>query len=59
MRLLVVDAYEINGHVRYAAPWEKKSSPPWVARHGMTGSGYQAGFNSFTQQGYRSVEVSG
>jgi len=44
---------------RYAAIWEKKSGPPWVARHRMTSEEYQQEFNKFTGQGYRLVHVTG
>src|ERR1700730_17428685 len=31
MRLVVVDGYEADGVVHYAAIWNKASSPPWEA----------------------------
>jgi cytochrome c biogenesis factor len=44
---------------RYAAIWNKSSSTPWVARHGMTSAQYQAEFDKYIGQGYRLVQVSG
>ena len=35
-RLTDVSGYNVNGTVRYAALWEKKAGPEWVARHGMS-----------------------
>jgi DNA-binding winged helix-turn-helix (wHTH) protein len=43
----------------YAAIWEKRSGPPWQARHDLTSTQYQQVFNELTQQGYRLVDVSG
>jgi hypothetical protein len=58
-RLVVVDGYEVDGAARFAAIWNKVSSPPWAARHGLTGSAYQAEFNKLVGQGYRLVWVNG
>ncbi|CAN7757911.1 hypothetical protein LJR296_006854 [Cupriavidus necator] len=58
-RPVVVSGYNVNGQDRYAAIWEKRSSVPWVARHGMTSAQYQQEFNRLGQQGYRVVTVSG
>ncbi|MBV9226756.1 MAG: hypothetical protein JOY85_22195 [Acidobacteriaceae bacterium] len=43
----------------YAAIWEKRSSVPWVARHGLTAAQYQQQFDTLESQGYRPVAVSG
>jgi CubicO group peptidase (beta-lactamase class C family) len=58
-RLVVVDGYEVAGEARYAALWEQKSGPAWVARHGMTSSEYQNEFNTWVSQGYRLTWVEG
>lgn len=58
-RLVVVDGYEWNGEARYAAIWELRSGPAWVARHGMTSAQYQAEFKTWVAQGYRLRWVSG
>ena len=58
-RLLHVSGYVIAGKPFYAAIWEKSGGPAWVARHGMTGSDYQAEFNQRAQEGYRLLDVSG
>jgi CubicO group peptidase (beta-lactamase class C family) len=58
-RLVVVDGYEVAGQARYAALWEQKGGPAWVARHGMTSSDYQNEFNNWVGQGYRLTWVEG
>ena len=58
-RLVVVDGYESGGEARYAAIWEQKTGPAWVARHGMTSSDYQNEFNTWVGQGYRLKWVQG
>lgn len=58
-RLNYVSGYTINNVPSYAAIWEKKSSPAWVARHGMTSAQYQTYFNTYTSQGYHPVLVNG
>ncbi len=58
-RLVVVDGYDVGGQARYAALWELKSGPPWVARHGLTSAQYQAEFNTWTGRGYRLKWVQG
>lgn len=54
-----VDGYTVNGETRFAAIWEKRSGPAWIARHNMTSSQYQSYFNTYKAQGYRPVHVSG
>jgi CubicO group peptidase (beta-lactamase class C family) len=58
-RLNYVSGYTINNVPTFAAIWEKKSSPAWVANHGMTAADYQTKFNTYTSQGYRLVLVNG
>ncbi|CAG8714577.1 6526_t:CDS:1 [Acaulospora colombiana] len=58
-RPTVVSGYGVNGVDYYAAIWEKKSGPAWVARHGMTSDQYQTQFNTITGQGYYPTVVSG
>jgi uncharacterized protein (UPF0297 family) len=58
-RLVVVSGYNINGQDRYAAIWEKRPSPPWTARHGLSSTQYQQQFNELAAQGYRVVKVNG
>src|SRR6266851_4544704 len=38
--LVDVSGYEVGGQARYAAIWEKKSCPPFIARHGLTSAQY-------------------
>jgi len=58
-RLVDLSGYSIDGKDHYAAIWQKKKGPPWVARHGMISEKYQQEFNKFTQQGYRLASISG
>ncbi|MEM9807101.1 MAG: hypothetical protein AAF959_17685 [Cyanobacteria bacterium P01_D01_bin.56] len=58
-RLVSVSGYKVGGRDRYAAIWEKRSGSAWVARHGMSPSGYQSAFNNYVDDGYRLVNVSG
>ncbi|MBE9070843.1 hypothetical protein IQ260_29845 [Leptolyngbya cf. ectocarpi LEGE 11479] len=58
-RLTQVSGYGTGNQARYAAIWEKRSGPAWVARHGMTSSQYQSEFNKYTSQGFRLTHVSG
>lgn len=58
-RLTDISGYNVNDAVRFAALWEKKSGPAWVARHGMTASSYQSQFNYWTSRGYRLTWIQG
>jgi len=58
-RLVHISGYSVNNQSRFAAIWEKKSGPAWVAKHGLTSSQYQSAFNTYTGQGYRLVLVNG
>jgi CubicO group peptidase (beta-lactamase class C family) len=58
-RLNYVSGYALNNVPHFAAIFEKKSSPEWVARHGMTSQQYQSYFDSYVQQGFRLVLVNG
>jgi len=60
-KAVLVNGYtSTTGTDKYVVIFEKPpSTPPWVARHGMTGAGYQNEFNYWTAQGFRPVHVSG
>ena len=59
-RLNWVSGYGLSDNAaHYACIFEKKTSPAWVARHGLTSAEYQAAFNQYTSQGYRPVLVNG
>jgi len=58
-RLVHVSGYSSGGQERYAAIWEKKGGPLWIARHGLTSAQYQAEFDKQLKDGYRLVKVSG
>ncbi len=57
-RLSSVDAYSTPSGVRYAAIWERRGGPAWVARHGMNAGAYQAAFNKYTGQSFRPLDIS-
>jgi CubicO group peptidase (beta-lactamase class C family) len=58
-RLTHVSGYDVAGSPRFAAIWEKKAGPAWIARHGLTSAQYQAEFNTHVGNGYRLVLVDG
>jgi hypothetical protein len=57
--LALVSGYSAGGQDRYAAIWEKKSCPAYVARHGLSSQAYQQEFDKWTGQGFRLHVVSG
>jgi hypothetical protein len=44
---------------RYAAIWEKRPGPAYVARHGMISDGYQQEFDKRSKEGFRLMPVNG
>jgi len=58
-RPTLVNGYEVNGTVYFAAIWEYKSGPDWAAQHNMTSSEYQQAFDYWVGQGGRLIWVSG
>ncbi len=58
-RLTYVSGYAANNQERFAAIWEQKAGPAWVAHHGMTSAQYQSLFNQYTGLGYRLTLVNG
>jgi hypothetical protein len=54
-----VSGYPVDGHDRYAAIFEQREGPAFVARHGLTSAQYQAAFDEFVGQGFRLRQVSG
>ena len=59
MRPISISGYTVNGNERYAALFEKKSTPAWVAKHGMSGADFQTQFNTLGGQGYQLSFISG
>jgi CubicO group peptidase (beta-lactamase class C family) len=45
------------GDARYAAVWEQRPGPAWVAVHGLNASQYQARFDDVTGQGFAPILV--
>jgi len=58
MRLADVSVYNRNGQQTYAAIWDKKNGPAWLARHAMDEAGYQAEVTKQKQAGYRPDRIS-
>jgi hypothetical protein len=54
-----VSGYAINNQPSYAAVWQRASSAPWIARHGLTSAQYQQEFNTQAANGYHLVLVNG
>jgi hypothetical protein len=58
--LTLVSGYAVGNEDRYAAIWEKKTCPPFVAKHGLTSQEYQQQFDQLIgHQGYRLALISG
>jgi hypothetical protein len=57
--LTLVSGYSVGNQPRYAAIWEKKTCPAYVARHGLTAQAYQQEFDTWTGKDYRLKLVSG
>src|SRR6266851_2117639 len=58
--LTLVSGYPVGIAARYAAIWEQKTCPAFVARHGLTSAAYQKEFDTLVgQQGHRLKLVSG
>ncbi|MGZ3314818.1 MAG: hypothetical protein ACXU8Q_11645, partial [Caulobacteraceae bacterium] len=43
----------------FVATWDKTTTGPWIARHGLSSADYQRTFDDYTHQGYRLRTVSG
>ena len=55
----LVSGYSVANQDRYAAIWEQKSCPAFVARHGLSSQGYQQEFDKWNAQQYRLKLVNG
>lgn len=49
-----ISGYEVNGSIKYAAIWEKKSTN-YIAKHGLTGAQFQTEFTTNTGNGFRLI----
>lgn len=58
-RPIDISPFGAGNEAFFAAIWEKKNSPPWVARHGMTAAAYQDEVNKGLKFGYRPTRVRG
>lgn len=58
-RIKQVSGYDVKGKAYFAAIFEKKSGPAWVAKHNLTAASYQTEFTKWTGKGYRLTCVSG
>ena len=58
-RPVEIDGYSVGGEARYAAIWEQKEGPTWVARHGLSARQHQREVSRLTRDGYRPVDLSG
>ncbi len=54
-----VSASGVGNEISYAAIFEKRPGPAFVARHGLSSAQYQATFDDLLGQGFRPVVVSG
>ncbi len=53
-----ISGYQVGPIVKYAAIWEKKSTP-YIARHGQTQAQFSAEFTANTNAGYRLIFATG
>jgi hypothetical protein len=58
-RPMLVNGYATAAGPRFACIFEQGASDPWVARHGLTASQYQAAFDELAGQGYALDWISG
>lgn len=58
MRLADLSVYNSGGSETYAAIWDKKASPGWVAKHAMDENGYQSQVTTQKQAGFRPGRIS-
>lgn len=58
-RLAYVNAFMEGGVAKLSAIWDQRDSGGWVARHAQTSSAYQANYNNFVGQGFRTRCVAG
>lgn len=58
-QLVYLNAYTHGGGVRFSAIWQSGMSGAFVARHGLSGSEYQAEWNKLTNQDYLTRLVTG
>jgi hypothetical protein len=55
-----VSGYDVGGQAHYAAIWEQRNCPAFVARHGLTSQQYQQEFDKLVgQEGFRLKLVDG
>lgn len=58
-RLNYVSGYSVKNEGLLATLWEKRPSPPWVAKVAMSTSEYQAALETFANEGFGLVLVNG
>jgi hypothetical protein len=58
-RLRQVSGYAVGSDAQFAAIFDKRTGPAWIARHDMTSNAYQAEFDARVREGYRLRQVSG
>jgi hypothetical protein len=58
-KLAYLNAYTHAGSPRISAIWQEKAGSPFVARHGLTSSGYQAEFDKHLGEGFLTRAVTG
>src|SRR5262249_46321552 len=58
-KLAYLNAYTYNGSPRIIAIWYQKAAANYVARHGLSGSAYQAEFDAELANGYLTRALTG
>ena len=57
-RITYINGYAVAGQARYAAIWEKRGGPAYIARHGLTAPQYQAAVTEADRDGYALTHLS-
>lgn len=52
-----VDGYQVAGKTYFNVIYRPSKNIQWVARHGMTGAGYQKEFDKWGKAGYRLINI--
>ena len=52
-----IDGYDVRGRTYFNVVFRATDGVPWVARHGLTASQYQAQFTQWSGQGYRLAHI--
>lgn len=52
-----IDGYDVNGRTYFNMTFRPSANINWVARHNMSGAGYQTEFDKWSKAGYRLIHI--